>query len=91
MFTFLLPWCARAQFSILIQWFQRIIDNRPHDGDLGTLTINDIRNGIYADDNIHNHYFDPRKVVVLKVCPLFFSERSPLNIMSDAKSYTRNH
>jgi hypothetical protein len=74
----------RTKFSILLQWLQHIIDNRPHDENLDSLTINDIRNGIYATDTLHNHHFDPRDVVVLKVCPLFSSERSPLNITSDA-------
>ena len=63
----------RAKFSILLQWFQRIIDNRPHDEDVDSLTINDIENGIYGTDTLHNHFFDPRDVVVLKVCVLFFT------------------
>lgn len=71
MFTLLLPGYARAQFSILIQWLQLIIGNRPHHENLESLTINDIRNGIFAVDNLHNHYFDPRDVVVLKVCRSF--------------------
>jgi hypothetical protein len=53
------------------QWLQRIIDNRPHDENLDSLTINDIRNGIYATITLYNHYFDPRDAVVLKVCPPF--------------------
>ena len=64
----------RAKFSILLQWLQLIIDNRPHDENIESLTINDIRNGIYADNNLHSHYFDPRDVVVLKVCLLCFRE-----------------
>ncbi|KAI0278646.1 hypothetical protein BGY98DRAFT_916858 [Russula aff. rugulosa BPL654] len=47
------------------EWLQCIVDNRPHDENLDLLTINDIRNGIYTDNNIHN-YFEPREVVVLK-------------------------
>ena len=71
----------RAKFSIPLQWLQCIIDNRLHDGNLDSLTtsINDIRNGIW------------RHVVVLKVCPPFSSERSPLNITSDAEFYPPNH
>lgn len=88
MFTLLLPWYARAQFSILIQWLQLIIGNRPHDENLESLNINDIRNGFFAMDCLHNNYFDPRDVVVLKVCPLFSLERSPLHIMTDTGSYT---
>ena len=85
------PTSMRAKFSILLQWLQLIIDNRPHDENLDSLTINDIQNGIYANDTIHNHYFDPRVVVVLKVCPLFSSGRSPLIITSDAESHPPNH
>lgn len=62
----------RAKFSILLQWLRSIINNRPHDENLDSLTIDDIENGIYADNNIYSNYFDPRDVVVLKVCPLFF-------------------
>jgi len=50
-------------------------------------TINDIRNGICAIEDLHNELFDPRDVVVLKVCPPISSERSPLNTTSDAESY----
>jgi hypothetical protein len=83
----------RAKFSILLlQWLRCIIDNRPHDENLGTLTtINDIRNGICAIEILHNQLFDPRLVVVLKVCPPISSERPPLNTTSDAKSYPPNH
>ncbi|KAF8812071.1 hypothetical protein BYT27DRAFT_7252263 [Phlegmacium glaucopus] len=49
------------------EWLQLIIDNRPHLENLESLSINDIRNGVYADDDLHNHYFDPRDVVVLKM------------------------
>jgi hypothetical protein len=80
----------QAKFTIL-QWLRRIIDNRPHDENLDSLTIDDIQNGIYAHDNLHNHYFEPRHVVVLKVCPPFSSQRSPLKIASDAESYPPNH
>jgi hypothetical protein len=62
----------RAKFSILLQWLRSIINNRPHDENLDSLTIDDIENGIYADNNIHSNHFDRRDVVVLKVCPLFF-------------------
>ena len=65
------PTSMRAEFSILLQWLQLITDNRPHDENLDSLTINDIQNGIYANDTLHNHYFDPRKVVVLKVARPF--------------------
>ena len=81
----------QAKFSILLQWLRCIIDNRPHNENLDSLTINDIRNGIYATDTLHNHYFNPRDVAVLKVCPPFSSARSPLKIMSDTKSYPPNH
>jgi hypothetical protein len=82
----------RAKFSTLLQWFKLIVDNRSHDEDkdLDSVTIDDIRSGIYADDSLHNHDFDPRHIVVLKVCPPHFSERSSLNIMSDAESYPPN-
>jgi hypothetical protein len=52
-----------------------------------------LRNGIYATNtlqSLHNHHFDPRDVAVLNVCLPFSSARSPLNIMSDAKSYHPN-
>ena len=54
MFTLFLP-SMRAKFSILLQWLQRIVDDRPHDENLDSLTIDDIRNGIYADVNLHIH------------------------------------
>ena len=78
-----------AKFIILLQWLRRIIDNRPHDENLESLSINDIRNGVFGAPNIH-FYFDPRSVVVLKVCPPFPSERSPRHITSDAESYPRD-
>ena len=83
----------RAKSSIFLQWLGLIIENRPHDENLDTLTINDIRNGIYAVDTLRIHHFDQRHVVVLKVCPPFPSERSPdsvihhKNITSDTESY----
>jgi len=64
----------RAKVGILLQWLQHIIDNRPHDNNLDSLTIDGIRNGIYAADTLHYQYFDPRDVVVLKVCLPFSSE-----------------
>jgi hypothetical protein len=67
-----------------------MIDNRTPGENLD-ITINDIQNGILADDSLHIRYFDPREVVVLKVCPPFSPERSPLTITSDAKSYPRHH
>ena len=68
-----------------------MIDNRTPGENLD-ITIDDIRNGIvYADHSIHTNHFDPRKIVVLKVCPPFSPERSPLTITSDAKSYPRRH
>ena len=85
------PISMRAKFSILLQWLQLIIENRPQNENLDSLTINDIQNGIYANDILHNHYFDPREVVVLKVCPPFSSDRSPLNITPDAESHPPNH
>ena len=72
----------RAKYGILLQWLRSIIDNRPHDENLSTLTsVDNIRNGICAIAGLHDELFDPRKVVVLKVCPPFSSERSPLNTM----------
>jgi hypothetical protein len=85
------PYYCPGRRSKLLQWLQCIIHNRPHDEELDSLTIGDIRNGIYADNSLHSHLFDPRHAVVLKVCPPVSSERSPLNITSDAESYPRNH
>ncbi|KZP28674.1 hypothetical protein FIBSPDRAFT_947500 [Athelia psychrophila] len=47
-------------------WLQLIINNRPHNENLDSLSINDIRNGICADSNICHHYFGRRDAVVLK-------------------------
>ena len=53
----------------LFQWFQLIVQNRPHyDENVATLNdINDVRNGVLANILIHNS-FDPRHIAVLKVC-----------------------
>ena len=67
----------RAKFCIMLQWFRLVVDNRPHDENLDSLFINDIRNGFCADDTLHDHFFEARDVVVLKVCPPLSSERSP--------------
>ncbi|KZP28686.1 hypothetical protein FIBSPDRAFT_947513 [Athelia psychrophila] len=56
----------RAKFNILPQWLQLIINNRPHNENLDSLSINAIRNGICADINICHHYFGRRDAVVLK-------------------------
>jgi len=56
-----------AELGILLQWLQLIIANRPHHEGLESLSINDIRNGCLAQATLHYTYFDPRKVVVLKV------------------------
>jgi len=64
----------QAKFSILLQWLWHIIDNQPHSKNLNSLVINDIQNGIYAINNLYNQYFDPRHVIILKVCPSFSLE-----------------
>ncbi|KZP28691.1 hypothetical protein FIBSPDRAFT_947518 [Athelia psychrophila] len=59
----------RAKFIIFLQWLQLIIANRPWPNDDNiniSFGINDIENGIFADQNIHTEFFDQRKVVVLK-------------------------
>ena len=60
---------VRAKFIILLQWLQLIVQNRPDNHNLGSITINDVRNGVFGVDDLHNHFFDPRKVAVLKVRP----------------------
>ena len=60
---------VRAKFIILLQWLRLIVENRPDNHNLGSITINDIRNGVFGVDDLHNHLFDPRKVAVLKVRP----------------------
>ncbi|KAI0284686.1 hypothetical protein BGY98DRAFT_1183550 [Russula aff. rugulosa BPL654] len=47
------------------EWLRRMIDNRTPGENLD-ITIDDIQNGILADDSLHICYFDPREVVVLK-------------------------
>ncbi|KAF8801171.1 hypothetical protein BYT27DRAFT_7235831 [Phlegmacium glaucopus] len=49
------------------EWFQLIVENRPnYNEDVMTLrNINDIRNGIFANNLIHNG-FDPRAIAILK-------------------------
>ena len=83
---------VRAKFIILLQWLRLIIENRPHDDDLGSLTINDIRNGVFGANSLQHPYFDQRKVVVLKVCPhLLQSDHHQHYITSDAEPDPRNH
>ncbi|KAI9458469.1 hypothetical protein HD554DRAFT_2139998 [Boletus coccyginus] len=51
------------------EWFQFIIENRPHGDEQGLDTlnsINDIRNGVMGAVGFHGPYFDSRKVVILK-------------------------
>lgn len=52
-----------------LQWLQLIVNNRPsYSEDVTTLSdINDIRNGLFAMEQIHLA-FDPRRVAILKVC-----------------------
>lgn len=63
-----------CELSPVYCWLQLIVDNRPHEKNLDSLTINDIQNGVYVHDTLHNHFLDPRDVVVLKVRPPFSSE-----------------
>lgn len=51
------------------QWLRLIIENRPKYGErLASLcSINDIRNGVFANNIIHQG-FDARSAVILKVC-----------------------
>ena len=58
--------------NISSQLLQDIISNRPNDEDLSSLSIDDMRNGILASPEIHECYFDPRDIVVLKVRLLVF-------------------
>ena len=50
------------------QWFQLIIENRPQyeEGVEDLVNINDVHNGVFANDNIHR-VFDPCEVAILKV------------------------
>ncbi|KAF8813343.1 hypothetical protein BYT27DRAFT_7250878 [Phlegmacium glaucopus] len=78
-------------YNGLHQRLQLIIDNRPHLENLESL-INDIRNGIYAEDGLHNHYFDPRgRYHDSEGCFLLLSPLSPTNIAIDPQSHSRNH
>lgn len=61
----------------LLQWFQLIVENRPKYSENVTQLsdINDIRNGVFANNLIHGA-FDLRDVVLLKVrhlCPPILS------------------
>jgi hypothetical protein len=51
-----------------LQWIAFIVQNRPHEGNdaEGLRTIDDIRNGMLTNSNIHVVH-DARKIVVLKV------------------------
>ena len=62
----------RLPFLRLFQWFQLIIQNRPsYNENMTNLDdINDIRNGVFAAAQIHLA-FDPRDVVILKVCYIY--------------------
>ncbi|KAI9566234.1 hypothetical protein HD554DRAFT_2315664 [Boletus coccyginus] len=60
---YIIPWSKGDE------WFQRIIENRPHGDEqkLDTLkSINDIRNGIMGAKILHTPFFDNRAVVILK-------------------------
>jgi len=56
----------------LFQWFRLIVENRPNYSEdvAGLGDINDIRNGVFAAAQIRNG-FDPRHIVVLKVCHIY--------------------
>lgn len=77
-------------FLWLFQWLRLIVENRPHYSEnMRNLNdINDIRNGVFANELIHKG-FDSRKAVVLKVyhtlLPKFnttsLSLRPPIHIL----------
>ena len=82
-----------AEFSILLQWLQLILDNRPHDKNLD-IKINDIQNGIYADNDFIPITLTHDTLLSLKfVHPCLQSDRhvTSRNITSDTESYTRPH
>lgn len=87
---FIILGLARELTCLLFQWLQLIIANRPHyaEENLDSMrSINDVRNGISAADDIRNQYFDARSVVVLKVCPFSSMIMSSLYTTLDTKSY----
>jgi hypothetical protein len=77
-------------FLWLFQWLRLIVENRSHYSEnVGNLNdINDIRNGVFANELIHKG-FDSRKAVILKVyhtlLPKFnttsLSLRPPIHIL----------
>ena len=56
-------------FLWLFQWLRLIVENRPHYNEKveNLNDINDIRNGIFANELIHKG-LDSRIAVILKVC-----------------------
>ena len=70
----------RLPFLRPLQWLRLILDNCPQYGENMTefTDINDIRNSLFALIQIHNE-FDPRNIVILKVCHVCLPTFSLLN------------
>ena len=92
--TFILRWhgVRSSHFLRSLQWYWKIIANRPKDRDnvAKLRDINDIQNRVFVGTNIHRP-FDARRQVFLKVCCFCLAMFPPSHLSLAVDMPTPNH